>query len=129
MNLKAISPRIFEAGMCDTGLVLVEGYYNGILKPHVHYIELKEDFSNIDEVIEDIKDEKLRQELVSNVRRDIIDSGKYSYQKFVEDVLQHSSIAIKANWKDPFLYFLNLLFEKAVVCTIILLQFSKKIKK
>jgi len=45
----ALAPRHLEACMTKTCQVLTEGEYNGILKPGIHYIELKKDFSNIKE--------------------------------------------------------------------------------
>jgi hypothetical protein len=57
LNLKAIGPRHLEACMTKTCQVLMEGEYNGILKPDIHYIELKSDFSNIDQVIDIIQED------------------------------------------------------------------------
>ena len=42
-NLRAISPRHFEAIEEGTCQILYEGDYNGILEPNVHFIELKKD--------------------------------------------------------------------------------------
>ena len=61
---KCISSRHFDAIGTKTCQILLEGQYNGILKPNEHYIELKSDFSNKDEVIEMIRDDKLREEIV-----------------------------------------------------------------
>ena len=48
---RTISPRHFEAAAFRICQVLFEGRYSGVLEPMVHYIPLKKDFSNIDEVI------------------------------------------------------------------------------
>lgn len=64
INGKAISSRHFEPIGTKTCQVLLEGYYNGILKADVHYICLKKDYSNIQDVIERIKDRSYVQKLV-----------------------------------------------------------------
>ncbi|QRN03381.1 hypothetical protein GH742_05600 [Legionella sp. MW5194] len=48
----AISPRVFEAAATKTPMIMFPGHYNGICKPGEHYILLKKDFSNIDEIVE-----------------------------------------------------------------------------
>jgi len=62
---KCISSRHFDAIGTKTCQILLEGRYNDILKPNVHYIELKKDFSNLDDVIEKMKNEKLREKIVN----------------------------------------------------------------
>lgn len=64
INGKCISSRHFDAIGTKTCQILLEGRYNDILIANEHYIELKKDFSNIDEVIEKIKDDKLREKIV-----------------------------------------------------------------
>jgi len=49
-----------------------------------HYIPLRKDFSNLDEVIGRFRDPELRRELTENSHRDLIASGDYSYERFVE---------------------------------------------
>jgi hypothetical protein len=48
-----------------------------------HYIPLKKDFSNFDEVLRMFRDEACRREITQRARRDLIDSGKYSYRSFI----------------------------------------------
>ena len=69
---------------------LVEGEYNGILVPGKHYIELKRDFSNIEEVLDIVKKDELREEIVQNAWNDIVASGKYTYRVLVDDVINNS---------------------------------------
>jgi hypothetical protein len=66
--------------------VLVEGEYNGILRPGEHYIELRRDFSNLDEVLDLIEDDTQRESLTEAAYRDVVASGAYTYQRFVRDV-------------------------------------------
>lgn len=84
LNFGQVSPKMFEAISVGTVLVMYEGDYNGILKPDVHYIELKADHSNIDSVIDKIKDNNYLQGMANKSYKDIIDNGNYSYENFVK---------------------------------------------
>lgn len=81
---RTISPRHFEAAALRVTQILFEGQYSGLMHPMVHYIPLKKDFSNFDEVFRMFNDQALRGELTENAYRDLIASGKYSYQRFIE---------------------------------------------
>ena len=83
---RTISPRHFEAAAFRVCQVLFEGRYSGALEPMVHYIPLKKDFSNLDEVVRNIKDAELRAELTANAHRDLIASGEWSYRRWVGGV-------------------------------------------
>ena len=80
---RTISPRHFEAAAFETCQVLYEGRYSGILTPLRHYIPLKKDFSNFDEALGMFRDETFRREITQCARRELIDSGKYSYRNFI----------------------------------------------
>lgn len=86
LALFAISPRHLEACATRTCQVLVEGDYSGALRPGEHYIELKADFSNLDEVLDAIERDDERDRITRAARRDVVDSGRYSYRGFVEAV-------------------------------------------
>lgn len=86
----AISPRHLEACVTRTCQILVEGQYNDVLVPGRHYIELKRDFSNFAEILEIVKQDKLRPEITRNAYRDIVESGNYTYRSFVDQVLRES---------------------------------------
>ena len=88
--LFAMSPRNLECCATRTCQVLTEGDYNGILKPNVHYIELKKDFSNIHEVLKDMLDDQRRSEIVERAFADIVESGQYTYRIFVRYVIEQS---------------------------------------
>ncbi len=86
---RTISPRHFEAAALGVCQILFEGRYSGILQPMEHYIPLKKDFSNFDDVIRLFRDESVRKRLTDNAYRDLIASGAYSYKHFVEDFDRH----------------------------------------
>ncbi|MEW5735387.1 MAG: hypothetical protein AB1921_11060 [Thermodesulfobacteriota bacterium] len=82
---RTISPRHFEAAALRTTQILFEGKYSGILQPMRHYIPLKKDFSNFDEVIKMFSDASLRKQITDNAYNDLIASRKYTYEKMVEE--------------------------------------------
>lgn len=81
-----ISPRIFEAAATGTPLILFSGRYSGIINPGEHYIELKKDFSNIDNVLDQIEDISALEALADRSYRHLVQSGNYDYSRFVETV-------------------------------------------
>lgn len=83
LGLKAISPRHFEACLTKTCQILIEGEYNGILKPWVHYLPLKSDFSNLDEILNLVKEDKMRAKLTGNAYEAVTNGGKYTYSQFI----------------------------------------------
>ena len=84
--LSALSPRQLEACATRTCQVLVEGEYNGILEAGRHYVELRADFSNIDEVLGVIAADERRSEIVDRAYRDVVASGSWTYRRLVADV-------------------------------------------
>ncbi len=82
----AISPRHFEAVITKTCQVLVEGSYSGVFEPDRHYIPLKRDLSNVDEVLDQIQDCELVRGIVERAYKDIYLSGRYTYQRFAGDI-------------------------------------------
>ncbi len=85
IRMNQISPRIFEAIALRTVLVLFEGEYSGIIKPDIHYIPLKKNFSNIDAVLAKLQDDNYLEQLTERAYIDIIQPGQYSYKKFIQD--------------------------------------------
>ena len=83
--LNTIPPKVFEAISLGTVLVLFEGEYSSIIKEWVHYIPLKKDFSNFDEVVDKIKDNKFLTKMSNQAYNDIIKSKKYSYENFIKN--------------------------------------------
>ncbi|MFX0093039.1 MAG: hypothetical protein ACFFBD_14875 [Candidatus Hodarchaeota archaeon] len=87
---RTISPRHFEAAAFRVCQILFEGKYSGIMRPMVHYIPLKKDFSNFHEVIEMFKNSAFRKELTENAFNDLIASGLYTYKEFVRNVFDEA---------------------------------------
>ena len=53
------------------------------MKPMVHYIPLRKDFSNFDECLRLFQQKSVRDEITGNAYNDLIASGRYSYQSFI----------------------------------------------
>jgi len=84
-RINVISPKIFEAIALRTALILFPGEYSGIIQPWVHYIPLEKDFSNMDQVVERLRDIEFLRDLTERAYGDIIASGKYSYRAFIQE--------------------------------------------
>ena len=80
---RTVSPRHFEAAAFRVVQILFEGKYSGVLEPMRHYIPLKKDFSNFDEVIALYRDPAIRDRLTENAYADLIESDRYTYRSFV----------------------------------------------
>jgi hypothetical protein len=83
-NLFTITPRHFEAVVANTCQILLRGDYRDILLPEVHYIPLEQDWSNLDEVLDKLKDTEGLQRMADRAREDILETGKYNYSGFIK---------------------------------------------
>ena len=82
---KAISSRHFEPLGTKTCQILLDGYYNGILKADEHYIRVRRDFSNIDEAVRRFKDKELRESLVNRAYEYVM--AEHTYRHRVDTLL------------------------------------------
>lgn len=64
MPMRIISGRQVEAAACKTAQILFEGRYNDYFQADEHYIPLKKDFSNIEEVVRKFRDDAYCERLV-----------------------------------------------------------------
>jgi hypothetical protein len=83
IHMNQVSPRIFEAIAMRTGLVLFEGNYSGVVRPWEHFIPLKKDFSNVDEVFSALADLPSLEAMIQRAYNDVIASGKYHFRTFI----------------------------------------------
>lgn len=81
--MNQVSPRIFEAIASGTVLVLFEGKYSGVVEPNEHFIPLKKDCSNLEEVFSKLGDARYVDDMAERAYKHVIGSGKFSYQEFV----------------------------------------------
>jgi hypothetical protein len=93
-RFEAISPRIFEAAVLGTCQVLEEDSYLTGMKPWHHYIPLKPDLGNIEEVFEAMRHRSLGEEIAKNCAELLVHSGKYSYESLVKEVLEAAGLKV-----------------------------------
>lgn len=85
-EMKAISPRLFDAAMLGTAQILIEDDYLGEFEPWVHYIPTDADVSNMGEIREALQNVDLLDRLTTAAREALIFSGRYTYRAFIEGV-------------------------------------------
>ncbi len=83
IKMNQISPKIFESIVLRTALVLFEGKYSGVIEADKHYIPLKRDLSNIEDVFAKLQDISYLESLTQRAFNDVILSGNYFYEKFI----------------------------------------------
>src|SRR5262245_294060 len=83
--MNQIPPKVFEAVRLRTCLVLLEGEWSGVLRPE-HYIVLKKDWRNIDEVLAAVMDDDLTAKMTSRTYADLVESRRFSYARLVERI-------------------------------------------
>lgn len=111
LRLFTLSPRHLEACATKTAQILVEGEYNHILKPHLHYIPVTKDFRNLDEALDQINNNTLISRMVDQAYEDIVESQTVDYRKFIQYVLDKSLIQHQLkpkSWHDHHCYVNNL---------------------
>lgn len=83
VHMNQISPKIFEAIKLRTALVLFEGDYSGVVLAGRHYVPLKKDFSNVDDVLAKLGDDSYLSEITERAYTEVVESQKYSYRNFM----------------------------------------------
>jgi hypothetical protein len=77
---KSISSRHFEPIGARTCQILLEGHYNGILRPNEHYIPVKRDLSDIDTAIERFRDEPARHRMIEETYDYVMANHTYQHR-------------------------------------------------
>lgn len=86
VSMNQVAPKVFEAIALGTPLILYEGHHSGVVQPGEHYLPLKKDLSNIDDVLAAVADDEVLKRLADRAYADVIASGRYSYETFVKNV-------------------------------------------
>ncbi len=81
LGLDVISPRIFEGIALRTALILFPSPYSGVIQPWEHYIPLAPDFSNMDQVVEELRDDRFVTEMTARAYDNVVESGRYSFRE------------------------------------------------
>jgi spore maturation protein CgeB len=77
---KAISSRHFEPIGTETVQILLEGAYNGILQPDTHYIQLRRDHANLDEVLDRFRDPNVRAVITAAALTHVLEGHTYAHR-------------------------------------------------
>jgi len=83
---RTITPRIFEAILLKTALILYPGNYRQILKADENYILLEPDGSNNEEVAKKIKDHAYLQDMVDRTYKKIVNNKKLQASFYVKQI-------------------------------------------
>jgi hypothetical protein len=75
----AIGPRHLEAVLTRTCQVLVEGEYDGLLRPNDHYLPLRRDFGNLADVLAQVRDDEVVSKITNRAYEEICRSGRVTY--------------------------------------------------
>jgi len=84
--LNQISPRCFESAALRTLQVLYEGGYSGILTPWRHFVPLKKDHSNLDEISAVIHNPQRAKPIIAAAYTEIACNPEYGYAAFSKKV-------------------------------------------
>ena len=84
IRLNQISPRCFEAAALRTPMILFEGEYSGVLVPGRHYLALRKDYGNFDEIIDAVRDHRRLQALADCAYEEVARNPAWSYRRFIE---------------------------------------------
>jgi hypothetical protein len=88
IRLNQISARCFEAAALRTLLVLYEGRYSDILVPWRHYVPLRHDHGNMDDVVATLRDSAASQAIVDRAYDEIARNPRYGYRAYIEQIDQ-----------------------------------------
>lgn len=80
-----VSPRHFEAAATRTVQILYEGRYSGIFVPGRHYLPLKKDFSNVDEIIASLLDKQKRLDLTEAAFEEVVLNRNFWIERFAAE--------------------------------------------
>jgi hypothetical protein len=79
---RAASSRIIEAAGTKTVQILLEGEYGGYFHPDVHYIPLRKDLANTDEVLEKLRDDSYVSGIVERAYE--VACGQLTYERLID---------------------------------------------
>ncbi len=87
-SFTAISPRVLEAALLDSAQILVDGEYSGIVKPGEHFIAIREDASNFEEVRAAMSDTSEVIKMIARCRETILSVDSLRYRNKAKMTLE-----------------------------------------
>jgi len=101
VRMNQISPRCFEAAALRTLMILYEGEYSGVLEPWRHYVPLRKNHDNMDEIVAVLRDERRWHEIVDNAYREVACNPRWSYERFGADVARVVAETVRSKGLAP----------------------------
>jgi hypothetical protein len=105
ITIHVVSPRIFEAAALRTLMVNYPGDYSGRLIAWRHYVPLAKDHSNIEEVVQVIKDPERAQKIIDAAYREVACNHNNTFQamvthfdRVVREECQLSAVEVRDAW-------------------------------
>ncbi|ODM84486.1 glycosyltransferase family protein [Bradyrhizobium elkanii] len=86
VNYAQISPRHFEAAAAGAAQVLYEGEYSGLFEQNRHFFPFRRDLSNIEAVVDFLRDEAARHRMIECAFEEIILDRNNWYESFVSTI-------------------------------------------
>ncbi|HWA21423.1 MAG TPA: hypothetical protein VG735_03400 [Caulobacterales bacterium] len=86
MNMGQASPRLFEAAVLKTPMILLRGAYSGVVEADRHYIPLEKDYSNLEAVLDRLDNFDELEAMAERAFHDLVSSGRYTYRAFAKGV-------------------------------------------
>jgi hypothetical protein len=83
VRMNQISPKVFEAIRLRTALIMLEGDYSGILQPETHYMSLRGDYSNLDDILGRLDDIAYLEQLTDRAFQHVVASGRCGFAAFM----------------------------------------------
>ncbi len=87
-SFTAISPRVLEAALLDSAQILVDGDYSDIIKPGEHYIPIRQDASNFEEVRAAMSDTNEVIKMIKRCRETILSVDALRYRNKAKMTLE-----------------------------------------
>jgi hypothetical protein len=85
INYRTISPRLFECAATRVCMILYRDSYQGVFVANRNYILLEKNFSNIDQVLNQMKDQQLVNNIIDNTYKDVILSNRWHFKSFFKE--------------------------------------------
>lgn len=100
-DFTAISPRLFEAAALRVCQVLEEDAYTEEFEPWIHYLPLRSDLRNTQQIFDAMRDIERCKEIADASWSRLIHSDDFSYSTFVADFAQTIGLSNLANLPKP----------------------------
>lgn len=89
LSITALSPRNLEAAAAGTAQILVRNDFEGKLTPWQHYVPLEADLSNVEEVVESIRDLEFLKRIANQAWDQLMSLPELQVENHVQEVYSY----------------------------------------